>query len=640
MKTITATATTNIDKPSIDLFRMVEITDGATTWYLSGRPYSSTDLTFGTYAWEPLIVDFGTITNTAIQSGDHNITASQVILTVDNIHDIFAGSDPTNYDAKIYDAYLPCAFSDRVQVFGGFVERVEAVNPKTLRVIISGYQAKLTEFFDHIIVDTTNYPGADPDDMGKMLPIAYGDDVQKCPFLNLDAGCMMTLTANMTATDMLFGVSDWRCLGNCDYPPKLMQIDDEKIYAYCDIEIPTSWIVTERGAEGTTAMPHTRGAVVVEVQDQYVYAIGHPVVSFGDVYVNGVRVISDYDTYTGRNGDEYTGYEGLACIVFTVLPTIVRQVELEVEDTIDVEDTIGVNDNISVGDNILFSASETDKTQYPSAGEANARDGNENTYYTVPTSITESWTYGGTSYGSISSVQVHCILEGTNTYGVRVYVDDTNYTTVTMDGNKQQFRITWTGSGFSWSDPTKIRPDAGAGVKVYEIWRVVSYRPTLTKSGGAYKGGSATKVGAAEKTGTVELVGNSAADTVVGGQVSADLEAYSDDIAGTITGYSEGLVWRPHHILEHILTVKCGLPSTVFNSTSYDAAGATLVSAEHKLQIVILEPPNLHKLIHDICYQSRCIQWWEAGAHNIRILANTGTTQKTLTAEMIDQETL
>jgi hypothetical protein len=205
---------------------------------------------------------------------------------------------------------------------------------------------------------------------------------------------------------------------------------------------------------------------VVEVQEQYVYAIGHPVVTIGDVYVNGVRVVSDYDTYTGKSGDEYAGYEGLACIVFTVLPRIVRQVELEVEDTIDVDDTIGVDDKISVADDIQFSASATDKTQYPTSGEVNARDGNENTSYTIPSSQTESWSYGTTNYGTIASVQVHVILQGTNTYSARLYVDATNYTTLSMDGNKQQFRVTWSGSGFSWADPNKVTAVAGASVKV------------------------------------------------------------------------------------------------------------------------------------------------------------------------------
>ena len=47
--------------------------------------------------------------------------------------------------------------------------------------------------------------------------------------------------------------------------------------------------------------------------------------------------------------------------------------------------------------------------------------------------------------------------------------------------------------------------------------------------------------------GTVDLVGNSIADTKIGGQVLVDCEGFKDT-AGTFTGTSGALIERPDHV--------------------------------------------------------------------------------------------
>jgi hypothetical protein len=56
------------------------------------------------------------------------------------------------------------------------------------------------------------------------------------------------------------------------------------------------------------------------------------------------------------------------------------------------------------------------------------------------------------------------------------------------------------------------------------------------------------------------------------GSVTADIEGFTDDAAGTYTGTGSALIERPDAIIKHILLNRCGLAADTINPTSYAAA--------------------------------------------------------------------
>ena len=119
----------------------------------------------------------------------------------------------------------------------------------------------------------------------------------------------------------------------------------------------------------------------------------------------------------------------------------------------------------------------------------------------------------------------------------------------------------------SWADWNAITATISSNASIYpteakiaEVWAEIKYAPsdTSSDSSGATKGGGVTKEGGVTIVrgvtldGTVDLVGNSIADTKIGGQVLVDCEGFKDT-AGTFTGTSGALIERPDHVFKHIL---------------------------------------------------------------------------------------
>jgi len=61
-------------------------------------------------------------------------------------------------------------------------------------------------------------------------------------------------------------------------------------------------------------------------------------------------------------------------------------------------------------------------------------------------------------------------------------------------------------------------------------------------------------------------------DTQTMGEVTADIEGWQDDAAGTYTGTANALIERPDAIIRHILLSRCGLSADTINPTTYAAA--------------------------------------------------------------------
>jgi hypothetical protein len=153
------------------------------------------------------------------------------------------------------------------------------------------------------VINLTDFPNADPDDIGKYRNIPYGS-IKKlvCPWTV--AGWLSTLTADLDAAALSVVVSD--ASGGPSLP----------FTAICDIEeirvtnkVDNTLTIT-RGYGSTTAVGHNMGSEIYEKRSDFEVEVSkYPVAMIGDVYVKRgseewLRVVSgitkDDGTDTGR----------------------------------------------------------------------------------------------------------------------------------------------------------------------------------------------------------------------------------------------------------------------------------------------------------------------------------------------------
>jgi hypothetical protein len=163
-----------------------------------------------------------------------------------------------------------------------------------------------------------DYPNADPDDVGKVIPIPFGT-VKEVPALCIEAGIITSLTADITAaaTSITLGYTT-------GLTGKHITIGDEILHV-SSVSGLTATVI--RGHESTTAAPHKKGAQVMEKKSTPLVYISSdvPIDSFGRVNVLiSERLIDITDSctlYTGQTGSEHATYTGKAIIT---LPDFVK----------------------------------------------------------------------------------------------------------------------------------------------------------------------------------------------------------------------------------------------------------------------------------------------------------------------------
>jgi len=640
VKTLSAFNQTAIDNPNVDIIRLVKIDFDGLILYLCDRTWGDlgSKNIFNGQIYEPLIISWGTIDQGRIDPITFRYSPGQASFIVDNKpsvggFDCFTSIFPTYKPHKatvtisqIFNGATLAA--DEITEWEGKIEDFPAMSQETVGVTCIGYDLSIIASFEHTTASFSNYPGADPDEIGKMLPVVYGE-AKKVPFIAVNVGSMTTTTEDLDTTETIIDVTD-----TSSFPDSgTLQIDNEKI-DYTG-KTTTQFTGCVRGVDTTTASEHDTGATVAEIQSNYYFIIDHPIVSVPAVYVehrsSGEFIRQDsslYTIYTGQTGDEHADYLGKAVIEFNLLPYITKQINIEAIDTIDVNDTIDVSDGIGVNDNIGISVGGATKDCWPISGPSAGRDGSTWTAYWCAGST--GFGFPSTNYGTIVSQTAFAFVK-TGEWGPHnLYVTfgsaQVHITSYTASGSWVRLHSV----GGSWSTPISVY-----GGYIFDCYKVVEYNAVGAKSGSAYKSGSAAKTGAAAKTGTVILTGNSVADTVIGGLVCADVQGYPADASGYY-GTNGSLIERPDYILKHILVERCGLSIDRIDTVSYDASGARYSTYFMNQAVVLLAPPNVPDLVYDIMRQCRSIVFWEAGQHHLRFIEREETTDKELIANRID----
>jgi len=661
MKTLSSFNDTKVDSPHVSPVLLFEIYLSGITLYFCDRIFGSgsTRNVFDSQVWEPIVLECDDIKSGNVKTSGKVPEPSTGSILVDNTVPVggassftalFSSNTVFYQNIKIYKIYEGAsATADKILLVDSEIEDIE-MERETVRLYYTSSDVTLNKKFTSVFCELDTYPGAEPDDVGKMLPIVYGN-AKKVPFIGVDTGTLDTLSGDINSSVTSLSVSD---AAGFPLAGGTVQIDSEQItYSYRSGNLLNG---CTRGANGTTAVAHEKGAIVAEVQAAYIYVIGHAVKSIDNVYVehrsSGEFILQsgNYTAYTGQTGDEHPSYPSKAVIQFNTLPTIEKQVNLEIEDTIEVLDTIDLDD--------------------PSHRHGGTPE--VGVWYDIP------WQTGGTVFypervcdGSLSEstylasqgAYVECrkimnLPTGGNMYSMEmwahIYFLDANCNvkltfSLSAGGEMVNYSKTWDSTGF------KVHPSGAAMLDVSDFSMNDIRQSTLTvERGGGNPYGNAlvtevwvvirlapdnsltnvSKTGAAEKQGTVTLSGNSTADTVIGGRVCADVKGYQADASGNY-GTTGALIERPDYIFKHFLVNHCGWLISDFGSTYTDAASNFNLN-NIVLAPVLLDRPNVMEFLSKMAFQCHSIQFFDEGDHQLIFLADDDTANNTIEQARID----
>jgi len=244
--------------------------------------------------------------------------------------DNFTNEDPPeNVTVEVYQWFEGLSYTEAEIIYKGIIQGQPRYNEYSCSLTIVGIFAKYNHLIgENLVICAENYPKAAPADIGKMLPIGYGH-IKKMPFRAIEVAGITSLCTDIDSATQTIKVSDASVL-----PAEgKIYIDTEKIvYTGKTGDTLTGCI---RGADSSIATLHVKGAAVVEVVSEYIYAMAHPVKAINAVYAAGVKQEpSAYTAYTGQTGDQHPAYGGRAVISFPERPYFRRAALAETEYTI------------------------------------------------------------------------------------------------------------------------------------------------------------------------------------------------------------------------------------------------------------------------------------------------------------------
>ena len=484
-------------------------------------------------------------------------------------------------------------------------------------------------------IGADDYPGADPDATGKLEGVVYGR-VSGLPCRAVDAGAATTLAVDASATQTA-GILLSLAPGEVPLPPSgTLQAGSERL-SYSGVSGRELTGVV-RGASGTHAASHKKGAAVFEVRPAYTYLVaGHPVRSIGDVYVDGVRVASGVTRLTDDGGK--------AKLALSSKFTLEKSVDLGVSEG---------SHNHTVP---LWSGAGTRTTQTrwtPSVNPAWAVDEHAGKAFADSAGNWFFITGNGTGFLELVSVEGRTVAAGTYTGAIyktqmKAVFQDTfsasynapaaGVVTALCDGDFNAYCAVVASDGYvetrrslGLSDAGRIvgaklcsmrgnATYAGAGRSVVEggIFdgqycqgggtTTQAYKADLRRNGAGAVGwpdfaGMAIRAtfvsgtsaaycsehwvevyyipeyGGDSPASGVALTGDSSADFVVGRVVTCDLEGWQDNSLGSFTGAPGALIERPPDVAGHYIRTYMGVPASECAEAlaglrgSFDAAAA------------------------------------------------------------------
>lgn len=533
-------------------------------------------------------------------------------------------NDPVNKpEQTVAELYLwfiglDAATSPPMKRWAGMIKNWRWHDEMTLDVEL-GDSAELIDQPLGRLVTRATFPNADPDAVGSIEPIVYGA-VRSVPCRAIDAGPNSPLSLDLSAAAAALHYSQF---GTTFAAAGQVYVDQEQI-TYTGKTTETLNGVTHgkltgltRGVNGTTAGAHARGDVVIQIQTAYSYLVaGHPCKAVKALYAKDSQgklvLIPGQDYAANISNTSFADGVARTTVGFTVLPKLIKQVNLTHTDTISNSDTIGATS----------SPITTTETQF---GDGAFPRNQSSPFYPGMTLVTfPGLPAGATFVRQTVTVAVNYSATQINSFqtmhGFISCGDATSDVIKPLDNKTLQLNSTTLANNVTTSFVAAgfNSPDTAGNLVVGSASRTITYtiQPTITKTGAVTSAGAGT------------LTGNSAADVVVGAELYADVEGYADDASGTYTGTALALIQKPADVIRHLLVTWMALPLADFETSANLAA---TMGATYQINGPILSLQSGKRISSRMAFECGCRLKFEAGRARLTLLERTLSPAAVLT---------
>jgi hypothetical protein len=643
-KSPTANFTTEKNKTSgAEIRTLLEIDASSGTLY-----YSDQALTVDAQAYTANVLTWPSQITSQIVPGEEVVRIANAPFVLNNNPRVDADIEP-GLEIRIYLWFDGLTTADKLLWFTGTISEDIQFDIYT----ISFTAADIGAWFDKEIgqpLDVTTYPNADPDDIGKIQPILYGDLTDQ-PCLAIVAGAVSTLV-----NDIAIGASSIELTDASAFPSSgTLIIGDEEDITYSGKSTNTLTGVAN------VSNAYARASRVMEKIAQLEYMVAsHPVKAITNprILPSGMKVEDavriDSGDFTANISDG-----GIATVDITEIANVKKAVEVVVTQQPDVDSTGQPTPSITPSthdhpaSNVIVTVNLED-TVLISASGAQTRANWALVSYLVDSNYNSKgkWTCNssvGTPNCTIrcsrvslkqengTPVQMRFAIKNTlssATGTAKLYILGVLKQTVTLAGGTQysnQYSFS------NWSDINAANTYveiytqgtvANQYVEVNEVWLEITYTPsspdkTLTPAN--------TTVTIATETLTKTIVGgNSVADTL-GGILIVDCEGTPDDNPAHYTDVADSLIKEPWDIIHHILeNYGNGVTdSDIDLAGSFQDAEDNLPSS-YEFAFSIRQKIAMNRLLAMLAQQTWCRFVWEAGVAKLNRIKESGVSSKAI----------
>lgn len=547
VKTLDANQSEKIDKPYIQPIDFVHILLGGETLYFSDRCFK-----YNGHDYEDYLVEIPQITQSINVLGGYLNLAGSVIFrnqpfrAYNSLLEFFDANPVLRKEMELYALYINTG-----ETFGSDVStklhrltigEFSAIKKGSFEADLSSIMQAMDDKNIFTQINRSTFVDASPDAIGKYANKIYGF-VRDVPCHCIKTGGTSNLFVDIspTATTITLSEVDWPLA----FPASgTIQIDEEKI-TYTGKDSGNKQLTgCTRGASGTTAAPHSRGAPVWVILSDYKYLVAdHICKSAANVKTAGIRMNPSTDYSVSLNES------GRTVITFT------SKQMLKIQGLHWHEGSSTIT-KYGWGSELLY---------YPDAShwyiqglDQNMRDQNLNTCC-VATNWDQhtQWIKFRVSflpvYGNIAGIKAYVRQSGSlqspgNSHLI-AYYDGGSEDCGELDKSgsvvTQSFPLT-TKNPITWLE-VYFQQNSGYGTEsVYELW--LEY--TLGSTPGASADG---------------VWGNP--EEVSAPPITCDVEGYQDDGSGTYTGTSSALIEVPSDVRKHLLIALYGRTSGEIGSS-------------------------------------------------------------------------
>ena len=197
------------------------------------------------------------------------------------LHEL-AGVSPEGKPARIKLFFEGTTAADAIELFAGHVDRLTLAGPGSIELTLAGFFQKYDRILPGDVVSLADFPKADQHDVGKPMPLVFGD-VPALPTLKVKTGRTTNLLGSILASDTTVEVDD-----TTDFPTSGTLLIEEEQVTYAGVS-GNVFTGCARGANGTEAAEHLNRREVIEYMTEHIFlAAGHACKAVDDVRVSGV----------------------------------------------------------------------------------------------------------------------------------------------------------------------------------------------------------------------------------------------------------------------------------------------------------------------------------------------------------------